>query len=641
MKTWKLISMLLLAFMVGACDDDPAGEEGNGGGSVPGAGSGALNQVSVSWGTESKTVLKNAGQVLVPVKLSASAGKAVKVTVAAQQSDEADIAREGIDFDLPEKVVTFPAGDTVAFLTVDLLDNGKVETDRTVVLNITGVYDGLVGADKTCSLYIVNNAFVEFQYKNREATEAAESYKIPVSVTGELLETTTFTVRVKEGGTALEGTHFSIKETNFTLAPGATSAEVEIELTDDAVANEDRWFDLEITDIVGSNATVGRNAPLCRVKIISEEVFKSVSFDASAYTVEEGLDLHIPVSLDKAPTSGESDVLVTFSVKVANSTAVEGEDFTIVEKQIRFVPGQKEEELVIKASDNVLISADKNIELSIKAAAGANIGETDVCTVTIENNDFPAFEQGIYEIEEDLGDWILPVNIPAQPTDSRLVVKVIAGEAARKGKHYTLATPEVVIPAGETRGEIHVNIGYEMEWTSTPEFKIYVEEANGILFSDNICSASVSLHQCAFRKLLGEWTMTGNADNCKSPCDVVITSVEWQKEIHVVETQHMWSQHDTYYNCKYDKITNTLTMLMQQRCENHIWNYGPGIDYVYMRYVIDKKLDQKELNLNYNPDELSITFPAGVWIGGGGYQNNEGNVVAYGFWRANSVMTKK
>ncbi len=638
MKTWKLISMLLLAFMVGACDDDPAVEEGNGGG----AGSGSLNQVSASWGIESKTVLKNVGQVLLPVKLSNSSDKAVKVTVAAQQSDDAAIAREGIDFDLPEKVVTFPAGDTLAFLSVDLLDNGKVETDRTVVLNITGVYDGQAAAAKTCSLYIVNNAFVEFQYKNRETYEAAGTYKIPVLVTGELKEATTFTVRVKEGGTAMEGTHFILPQTVFTLEPGVTSAEVEIELTDDTEANEDRWFDLEIVSVTGSNAVVGRSIPLCRVTIISEEVAKAISFENAKYSVVEGDSIYIPLVLDKAPAAGEATVQVTISIK-STSIAKEGTDFTIENKVLNFVPGQKMEEIAIKALANGIVDADRTFEIYIKAAAGANIGTMDACSINIQNKDFPAFSQEVYKVEEDYGQFIIPVTLPTAPaSDIVLNLHCVEGSAI-PGTHYTLESNEIQVKAGETTGNIILNIGYTEKWTDIPSFHVAITGTNGSDWEITPDPIKVELEQCAFRKLLGEWTMTSEIDNCKTPCDIVITSVEWQKEIHVVEKQHMWSEHDTYYNCKYDKNTNTLTMLLQQRCEDHNWNYGASNNNnVVMRYIIDGKLGQQEQNLNYNPDNLSITLPAGVRLGGGGYQNNQGDApVVYGFFRKNSVMTKK
>ena len=71
-----------------------------------------------------------------------------------------------------------------------------------------------------------------------------------------------------------------------------------------------------------------------------------------------------------------------------------------------------------------------------------------------------------------------------------------------------MTTSEVVIPAGETKGEVHINIGHDLEWTSTPEFKVYVEEINGVLFDDNVCSTTISLYQCIFRKMLGDWRVS-------------------------------------------------------------------------------------------------------------------------------------
>lgn len=615
MKTWKLISMLLLAFVIGACDDDPAGEEGN----REGAETEILGQASVFWGYESKTVLKNTGQISVPVKLERAVGKAVKVTVAVQQSDEETIAREGVDFDIPEKVVTIPAGDTLAFLAVNLLDNGKVETDRKIVLNLTGVYDGKITSPQTCSLHIVNNAFVEFQYKNRETYEAAGSYKIPVLVTGDIQEATTFTVRVKEGGTAMEGTHFTLPQTLFTLEKGATSAEVTIELVDDTEANADRWFDLEMVSVNGSNAVVGKSGSVCRVTIISEEVLKSVAFGATEYSVEEGKDLHIPIVLDKAPASGEADVEVTFSVKVANSTANEGEDFSIIEKTLRFIPGQKEDELVISTVDNELINENKTIELSFKAAVGANIGTPDICRVTILNNDFPVFKQAAYTVEEDYGDFVLPVELPAeQPADVHLIVKVFAKETAKEGKHFTLISQEVIIPAGQTDGEVNINIGHELEWTGTPEFKVYIEEIDGIVLGENICSTTISLTQCTFRKLLGNWqvsfTSAIGADAATAPFilnfvvktdadfnKLITCSGSWTKNTVWQFTSHLAYNPDTK---KISAVTNEVVMTQRP--------FGDTKDIKFYSYSTPSALSWDAVN---NGDYTELSW-SGYWSTG-------------------------
>ena len=193
---------------------------------------------------------------------------------------DATIAEEGIDFNIEEKVVNIAAGDTVGYVVVDVLDDGKANNDKSVNFTIKSVYGAGVKAEanQSFTLQITSNAFVEFQYENRETTEGAGTYVIPMLVSGNMEEQTTIQVRVKEGGTAQEGTHFTIETPTLTLEPGATSASIEIALTDDEEANADRWFDLEIVSVDGSNAIVGTRS-ICRVTIVSEEVLKYISFE--------------------------------------------------------------------------------------------------------------------------------------------------------------------------------------------------------------------------------------------------------------------------------------------------------------------------------------------------------------------------
>ncbi len=296
MKTWKLISMLFLAFMLGACDDEPAEGEINGGGT------GVLEQADVSWGYEAKTVLKKSGFVKIPVKLSHAVNNTVKITVAAEDGDAVTIAREGIDFNIPEKVVTIPAGDTLAFLNVDLLDDGKVNSNREIKLNITGVYGGgKVSTPKSVSLLIVSNAFVEFeksQWKTYESAAFNEAYKstclIPLKITGDLQESVTLEIEVIDS-TAIEYQHFELKSKKIDVNPGDEIVYVEVIPVDDDEINYDRIFSLTIVPIEGGNMVVGKEKGTCEVTIISEEIMKTASILETEIVGEEGETVEMTV----------------------------------------------------------------------------------------------------------------------------------------------------------------------------------------------------------------------------------------------------------------------------------------------------------------------------------------------------------
>lgn len=500
MKILKLLSICFaLSLCLTACDDDDN--------EVPGEGN-AVNvpQVAVAFDKEEMTVLKNAGEIQIPVVLAQAAEGPVRLTIAVKEQTD-NTAAEGIDFDLKEKVITIAKGNTIGYVSLTLYDNNKADTDKSFALEIKNVYDYGKAADtkQNCTVHIVSNAFAEFQYANRETYEAAGTYQIPLIITGEIKTATTLTVRVKEGGTALEGTHFTIPNTQITIAPGATSANIEIALVDDKDANNDRWFDLEITEIQGSNAIIG-SQKICRMTIISEEVAKSVAFADVSYSVQEGQILFIPIALDKAPAAGEEEVVVTLSIKTANSTAIENTDFTIETKEIRFIPGQKESEIKITTIPNNEVDADRDFELSIKAVTGANMGTPDICKVSIKNDDFPSFDTSVSEVKEGMGNYPIEITIPA--VDRERILKITTETTGNNPENFFKNIPtEIVVPARAEKVSFQINIDIDrnVDIDDLPTLIINLTEVDHFILETPI-SKTLQLKGWPYRRCWGNYT---------------------------------------------------------------------------------------------------------------------------------------
>lgn len=612
-----ILSMLFIGFT--ACDDDET-EDPQGG-----SGSGTAEKVAVSFAETGRTVLRNGGQVQIPIRLEKATTETVRVNIGVEDPADATVAEEGIDFNIEEKVINIAAGDTLAYLMVDVFDDGKANNDKSVNFTINSVYGAGVKAEanQNFTLQITSNAFVEFQYENRETTEGAGTYAIPVLVTGSIEEQTTVQVRVKEGGTAQEGTHFTIETPTLTLEPGATSASVEIALTDDEEANADRWFDLEIVSVDGSNAIIGSRS-LCRVTIVSEEVLKYISFGAATYTVKEGDEIYIPVYLDKAPSANE-DVRITFSVRQQGTTAEENVDFTIEGLEVTFVEGQLEGELVIRTEHLEALEADKLINLGIRATVGANIGDIQETVVTIQDIDLPVFSQSRYEVEEAWGSYLLPVTIQPQVEDVTLHVAIASNGTATEGTHYQLVSEYVTIPAGSTTANVEVNIGYEEEWTVNPSFTLYLSGANENMVWDATRSyTTVSLVQTPFRSLLGNWLCeVQNADNCAAVTNATIENVSFGEEVRV-NLPGFWNgdAYTTYFNMRYNKEDRTLSIVLNQRCEDHNWNFNAGAQGVILRFLWAPDINLTSINMsNWDIENGVITFPDNGQFGGGGAAN--------------------
>lgn len=637
MKIWKLISLLLLAAFVGACDDDKVSDDetgGNGGGSVA--------NVEVRFGYEAKTVLKNAGQVLVPVKLAQVVSNAVKVTVDAEKGDEPTDAREGIDFNIAEKVVTIPAGDTVAYVNVDLLDNGKADNNRVLKLNITGVYGGKVGTPKSASLHIVSNAFVEFEKTKWETYESANvetsseeirnSRFVPLMITGDLTEAATVVFEVTDG-TAVEPTHFTV-EKELTVTPGTTKVNVEIKPVDDNEANEDRIFTISIKEIKGGNLLVGKVNQNCEVKIISEEVQRSVAFGLeSVQTKDMERTLNIPVFLDKA---SENDVVVTVGASVL-STAVENEDYIIENKEVT-IGSTLRGEVVVKILGDKIENADRKLVLELKdATEKVALSQTaGKCTIDILNNDWNiTLVNKEVSVEENTGAYSFKVGIT--PLDRERKVKLEYETA--NASCFTELLGEITIPVGVNEFNVNLTVGFPKHWPETaPELSIkFVECDEGVY--ENPVTAKLVLEPSTYTKLLGSYTLTEDYNGWST--NVIVSSGNTDEEIvanfnkKLVCKGTLQNKDCTWY-IEYDPKEITGNVLLHVRLFPETVNFtaeGPN----HVVFVLYDNLNVEKIPVVINEDLTKI-----VWNTSGypslGLEENPGK---YWSFMHNVVMTRK
>lgn len=587
MKIWKLIALLLLTTCVAACDDDPKEEEngGNAGGSL-------TDQVNVGFGYDARTVLRNAGQVLVPVKLEKQVNNLVKVTVDAQKGDADTDAREGIDFNIAEKVITVPVGDTLAYVAIDLLDNAKANDDRVITLNITGVYGGKTGVQKSCLVHILSNAFVEFEktvwetWESAAGASASEAVRntryVPLVITGEMTEASTVVLGVVDS-TASEPIHFTVAK-EVTVQPGDSRVMVEISPIDDNDVNEDRVFTLYVKEVKGGNLCVGKTAQACRVKILSEEVRRSLSFGiTSVQKTDTEEELLIPVLLDKAP-DGELTVKVA---PVASSTALPGKDYELLTPEVTIGNSRQAMVKVRIIGDNE-VNAHRRLVLQFTEISDKSIfidEKANALTLDILNDDRPYFEADKIEIVEDEVNY-LTVSLPAVERERTMILhfnETVAGT-------YLPDKMTVTIPASADEVRIPVNVKYTEQFPSAQDMKTEIVKVDNFVLDEPV-QANLRLVPCAYRNLLGDWNFRiGSYDgNGKQQANLVrnmtFTVKEWKKSFTAsAEWIIGWG----------DK---SAVVVWNAETGNAVWKndvpmytgvgFGPGVD-VYFRTAVQE-----------------------------------------------------
>ena len=229
----KWILFAVLAFCLSACDDDEevTAKSGN---------------VKVSFGAPEMRVYENVSPQRVAIVLSQAAEQDVEVTVAVKSEDG---AKEGVDYKLLNPEVKIAKGATGGYVELEIQDYFDVKNDRAVVLEIVDVKGASMAEDlMTCSILIVSNeglpliafeeALVSVGEESGEVTFAVTLSKpYDVDVTASI---------VAEDGTAVQGVHYTLSQSQVTIPAGDTVGYVSVGLIDDLDVNDARTFTLRL-----------------------------------------------------------------------------------------------------------------------------------------------------------------------------------------------------------------------------------------------------------------------------------------------------------------------------------------------------------------------------------------------------------
>ena len=503
-KYFFVLCALTLGFV--ACDDDDDNKE------LPDGGS-QVEKVGVAFGETGRTVLRNSSKVQIPIVLEKAAEAMVRVNVAPVVSDKDTVAEEGIDFNVSEKVINIPAGETTGYLEIDVLDPGKVTKDMTVDIEIKGVYgDGKKAeTNQTFRLAITSNAFVEFEkavWTTYESAATNEEYgatcRVPLKVSGELREAATVEIAVADS-TAKEYEHFELVSKKITIQPGEETVYVELIPKDDKEVNYDRIFSLSLLSVDGSNLTIGQNNTVCEVTIVSEEKMKTLSFKEVTLTVNEGESQTLEVQLDYAPIEGEDPVVVVLAQKRGDVEM--DENYTLSSKSLTFNVGEMRKSVTIEVKeDKEVIDRSFMLELQCSGKGVLVDAVRGVMDIKIKNNDYPSFSYSKYTSVEGTGNNSIPVNIPdALDHDVKLTIALVP-KVGKVDVDYSLVSEEVTIPAGETSAQITFWIGISPEFIA-PEFDLVVTKADGVAYDKEV-KTNIRLEESNYRKFIGNYKVS-------------------------------------------------------------------------------------------------------------------------------------
>lgn len=274
------------------------------------------------------------------------------------------------DYTAQSGTVTFPAGETVAAITVAVTPDIRVEADETVIVQLSNPV-GVALVSESATGTIINDDLPGLRAEDIKVREGGVA-----TFSVRLLQPSASEVKVRynlANGTAAAPADFQPGSGVLTFAPGQTVQQVRVQTADDNTIEDDEFFALRFTGVLG--ATV--ETPTVRATIVDNERRSVVQID-NARIVEgnEGQsNLVFAVRLSDASLAD-----ISFRYQTQDDSATAGSDYVKTSGIFRLgvgqtggsieVPIKGDREIEGNETFRLVFSDAKNVRLSKEFASG-------------------------------------------------------------------------------------------------------------------------------------------------------------------------------------------------------------------------------------------------------------------------------
>ncbi len=380
-------------------------------------------------------------------------------------------AEEGADYTIDAATVIVSAGQTLAYIDVEIKDDQIVEGPETVILTLTSDRtEYTLGAIDTHTLTITDNEPV-VRFVSSESRESEDSggdsgsYNgIAISVSPMPTEELTLSYSFDDADeTATYGDDYTIENAGtISVIAGQSedllfgaSAFIPVEIIDDSEDEPDETVILTLTTD-GTNYTLG-DIVTHTLTIIDNDETPVVNFALASSGVNEDAGTHnVTVNINPAP---QSDLTLEYDL---GGTAAEGSDYSINNSgRIAVRAGASSASIPIMITDDGEDEEAETVLLTLKSGTEYDVGNANTHTLTITDNDETSvvnFASASSKVSEDAGTHNVTINIiPMLPV--ALTLNYSLGGTAAENTDYSIENSgSISVAAGETAASIPVVI---------------------------------------------------------------------------------------------------------------------------------------------------------------------------------------
>lgn len=485
-----------------------------------------------------------------------------------------------------------------------------------------------------------------------KTTENISPLQIPVVLSRPASHDVEVRVAVSKEDGAVEGTHYKFHSKEVTIAKGASAGYIEVDLMDDREINADRIFEVDLLEATGIK--VSETNGVCKVVIRSDEGLPLLELGKNVISVgeDEGL-LEIPVILSRRYTQD-----VSLKVYVIDSTARQGEHFTILNPEIMIAAGDTSVNIQVRLVNDNEINQDRIFLLRIADGKNAVVSEVYAdCRVTIVNDDrasYISFTETKGEVFESGESFIIPVKIEGHPKTPVTVSFRMLGGTATEGTDFEFESSTLTFPVGVKEKGLKVIIRNNDDVNKDRKIQIGFAALDGVekAEKDTLYTLTVLNDDFDYKKLydemMGTWTLkqTGTV-NCVPTCSVTISGgstleeqdANYLKFFVCRATKYAQGSTDVVWRMSYNADNGEMAVVCG---EEVAWNIGFGGNYGQCNIRFERPGDKYgPVSMTHNKNFTEFIWEPGTTISGILYSVATGERFnTHWFTMENVVLTK-
>ncbi|NER20064.1 MAG: DUF4347 domain-containing protein [Symploca sp. SIO1C2] len=369
--------------------------------------------------------------------------------------------------------VTIAAGQTSAIVSVAITNDTLNEADETFTVNLTNAVNATILDAQGVGTITDDDALPNLSIDDVTVDEAAGTATFTVSLDAASGQDVTVDFATV-AGTAEDLNDFISTNSTLTIAAGATTATITVNIIDDTVDEALETFTVELSN--ATNATIADAQGMGT--IIDNDAAPNLSINDVTFNEGAGTATFI-VSLDAA--SGQ-DVTVDFITN--DGTAINPDDYTGTNGTVTIAAGQTTGTITVDIADDAIDELDETFTVDLISATNATIADNQGIGTITDNDLPPNLSINDVTVDEAGGIATFTVTLDAASGQDVTVDFATAIGTAVTPDDFTDTTGTVTIAAGQTSAIISVPIINDLLIEGDETFTVNLSNAVNATITD-------------------------------------------------------------------------------------------------------------------------------------------------------------